>query len=155
MELLEAKREYWVVIRATAPHWLTLQIPRVIARMMGLRSDLLREGRRLAFMNWGPGVTQVVPLMEGGAERRDASPHDPTLAIATFTVDLLFTLPSAVQNHLGLRIARRGRERVKGTDDIVAWMVPENEWREDEAPERGPLPRVYLTRSRFPAPLRS
>ncbi len=145
------KAERWVAVRVTAPRWLTLQVPRVIARRLELRVDRLRPGRRIAFLNWGPGVTQVIPVPEEVAGPGAITAHEPTLAIATFTGDLLFKLPGAVQNHLGLRIARRGTGRAKGTDDLLAWMVPEREWAEENSAAAPSAAHVYLTRSLFPA----
>jgi hypothetical protein len=140
-----------VVVKATAPRWFTLQVPRVIARTLGLRGDRLKAGRRIAFLNRGPGVARVVPWSER-TEADDANAvGKSTLAVATFTEDLLFTLPRAVQDHLGLRVSRRGNGRVKGTDDLVVWMVPEREWEPGSPLTGSSAVHVYLTRSLFPA----
>jgi hypothetical protein len=147
--------ENWVVVKATAPHWFTLQVPRVIARMMRLRADLLRPGRRIAFLDRGPGLTQVVSMLDAPEEVVAEVSSGEALAVATFTEDLLFTLPSRVQRHLELRISRRGIGRVKGTNDLVAWMVPELEWDEEGRAGATTAVHVYLTRSIFPSRSRS
>jgi hypothetical protein len=143
--------ENWVVVKATAPHWFTLQVPRVIARMMRLRADLLRPGRKIAFLDRGPGLTQVVSMLDAPEEVVAEVASGEALAVATFTEDLLFTLPSRVQRHLALRVSRRGLGRAKGTNDLVAWMVPELEWDQESGTGATTAVHVYLTRSIFPS----
>ena len=143
--------ERWVVVKATAPHWFTLQVPRVIARALLLRSDLRRPDRKMAFLDRGPGVAQVVPVYGAPSDVAAELASPRALAVATFTDRLLFTLPSAVRRHLQLRISRRGPGRAAGTNDLVAWMVPEREWEETSPGGTPRVVRVYLTRSQFPA----
>jgi hypothetical protein len=149
-----SSEERWVVVKATAPHWFTLQVPQTVAKMMGLRVDLLRPGRKIAFLNRGPEVVRVVPVFEAPEDVAAEVASGTALAVATFTKDLLFTLPCTVQKHLQLRISRRGVHRVKGTDDLVAWMVPEREWELESTAAVPPAVHVYLTRSLFPARVR-
>lgn len=143
--------ERWVVVKATAPHWFTLQVPRVIARVLPLRSELRRRDRRMGFLDRGPGVAQVVPIYGAPSDIAAELDSPRGLAVATFTDRLLFTLPSAVRKHLELRISRHGRGHAPGTNDLVAWMVPERDWEATSDRETPSTVRVYLTRSQFPA----
>ncbi len=142
----------WVVVKATAPRWLTLQIPRQVAELIGLDARAAKAWRRIAFLDRGPGVVRVIAL-GGPASSAEKEPQlARTLAITTPSAGLLLKLPSAVRQHLGLRTLPRGLKRVQGTDDLVAWMVPEPELERVRQEGVGPGVHVYLTKSVFPAP---
>ncbi len=132
----------WVVLRAASLRWCTLQLPSPVVAILGLRSGLGREHRRIAFLGRGDGVVRVVPAVDPPADTSEEVSGGAALGFATPTDRFLFTLPRSVQRYLGLRIFPRIGGRAHGSNDLVAWVTPH-----PDGPE--PSDRVYLVRSLF------
>jgi len=154
----------YVVVRATHPTWLTMQLPTEVGQL--LRFDP-RDGpggtaaRSVSFLARGPGIARVIATYPGREALAVETVRDRLLATARPGERLLFTLPGPVANHLGLKVYARGT-RVKGTDDSVLWLVPAPEYyefrsvlesgKEWAGPSSGPFAHVYLVRSLVPFP---
>jgi hypothetical protein len=118
----------WTVIKTTTFSGRQLQIPGVVAKMIGLRADLPSPGNGIAFLNAGPGVARVAAMASPwvGATRETMP-----IAVATPTKRLVFSLPRAVERHLGAEVPRPIGEK-----EVLVWEVD----------ERDP-PKVYVRRS--------
>jgi hypothetical protein len=154
----------YVVLRASHPTWLTMQLPAEVAQL--LRYDPKAEpggvaARSISFLARGSGLVRVVATYPAREALAVETVRDRLLATARPGERLLFTLPGAVAAHLGLKVYSRG-ERVKGTDDSVVWLLPAPEYYEFRAvlesgkawssPSSGPFAHVYLCRSLVPFP---
>jgi hypothetical protein len=86
--------------------------------------------------------------------------HNRYIAPARLSEKLVFNLPEAVQEHLRLKIQRRGPHDLKSTDDGLIWFVPAPEYYAYRAHEwtgkdwtgfpNGRLAHVYLAKSVLP-----
>ena len=155
----------YVVVRATHPTWLTLQLPNEVADLLRYRPE---EGgpheeasRTIAFLARGPGFARVIashPAREALAVETVRSRH---IASARPGDRGLFTLPAPVVQHLGLRVYSRG-PRLRGTDDTLLWFVPAPEYYEYRSvleagkgwtgPTGSPFAHVYVAKSLLPFP---
>jgi hypothetical protein len=154
----------YVIVRATHPSWLTLQLPTEVAQLIGFDPRAEPGGiasRSISFLARGPGIARVVPTYRAREALAVETVRERLLATARPGERLLFTLPGAVIDHLGLKVYPRG-DRVKGTDDTVVWLVPAPEYYEFRSvvesgkswtgPSSGPFAHVYLLRSLVPFP---
>ena len=154
----------YVIVRATHPSWLTLQLPSEVAQLIGFdpRAEAgASSPRSISFLARGPGIVRVVATYRAREALAVEAVRERLLATARPGDRLLFTLPGAVVDHLGLKVYPRG-ERVKGTDDTVVWLVQAPEYYEFRSvlesgkswtgPSSGPLAHVYLLRSLVPFP---
>ncbi len=154
----------YVVVRATHPSWLTMQFPTEIAQLIGFdpKSGVAAPAARsVSFLARGPGIARVVATYPAREALAVETVRERLLATARPGERLLFTLPGAVVDHLGLKVYSRG-DRVKGTDDTVVWLVPAPEYYEFRSvlesgkawsgPASGPFAHVYLLRSLVPFP---
>ena len=154
----------YVIVRATHPSWLTMQLPTEVAELIRFepRTDAGgTAGRSVSFLARGPGLARVIATYPAREALAVETVRDRLLATARPGERLLFTLPTQVVNHLGLKVFSRG-DRVKGTDDSVLWFVPAPEYYEFRSvvehgktwmgPSSGPFAHVYLTRSLVPFP---
>ncbi|HYA10322.1 MAG TPA: hypothetical protein VEH10_01435 [Thermoplasmata archaeon] len=154
----------YVIVRATHPTWLTMQLPTEVAQL--IRFDPHSEpggtaARSVSFLARGPGITRVIATYPAREALAVETVRDRLLATARPGERLLFTLPGPVASHLGLKVYSRGN-RVKGTDDSVVWFVPAPEYYEFRSivesgkgwsgPSSGPFAHVYLARSLVPFP---
>jgi hypothetical protein len=154
----------YVIVRATHPTWLTMQLPTEVAEL--IRFDPRAEegataARSVSFLGRGPGIARVIATYPAREALAVETVRNRLLATARPGERLLFTLPSPVANHLGLKVYSRGAH-VKGTDDSVLWFVPAPEYYEFRSvlesgktwggPSSGPFAHVYLTRSLVPFP---
>ncbi|HYB62976.1 MAG TPA: hypothetical protein VEE86_00940 [Thermoplasmata archaeon] len=154
----------YVIVRATHPTWLTMQLPTEVAQLIRFDPRAGPSGtaaRSVSFLARGPGVARVIATYPAREALAVETVRDRLLATARPGERLLFTLPSQVASHLGLRVYSRGN-RVKGTDDSVVWLVPAPEYYEFRSvlesgkpwtgPSSGPFAHVYLARSLVPFP---
>jgi hypothetical protein len=154
----------YVIVRATHPSWLTMQFPTEIAQLTGFdprSASGATAARSVSFLARGPGIARVIATYPAREALAVEAVRDRLLATARPGERLLFTLPGAVVDHLGLKVYPRG-ERVKGTDDTVVWLVPAPEYYEFRSvlergdpwtgPSSGPFAHVYLLRSLVPLP---
>ena len=155
----------YVVIRATHPTWLTLQLPSEVADLLRYRPEddgpNREASRTIAFLARGAGFSRVLA----------SAPAKEALAVETVRSRLiasarpgdrgLFTLPAPVVQHLGLKVYSRG-PRLRGTDDALVWFVPAPEYYEYRSvlegrrawtgPSGGAFAHVYLAKSLLPFP---
>jgi hypothetical protein len=155
----------YVVLRAGHPRWLNLQLPSDVAELLqfpGNESTRAPRGtaRRLMFFHRLPGIVRVAPSQRV----LDVYPLEMYrrrfIAEARVSDRLLFNLPAQVVERLGLQVAPRPPNGLRGTDDGVIWMVPAPEYYEWRARERsakpwtgpstGGIARVYMARSVLP-----
>jgi hypothetical protein len=154
----------YVVVRATHPSWLTLQLPTEVATLLRFDPDsggATDAGRSISFLSRGPGIARVIANQPAREALAVETVRSRLLAIARTGERLLFTLPSPVAQHLGLQVYPRG-PHVRGTDDSLLWLVPAPEYyeyrsvvgsgKEWSAPSSGPFAHVYLTKSLIPFP---
>jgi len=154
----------YVIIRATHPTWLTMQLPTEVAQLICFdpKAEAGATGARsVSFLARGQGIARVIATYPAREALAVETVRDRLLATARPGERLLFTLPSPVAEHLGLKVYSRG-SRVKGTDDSVLWLVPAPEYYEFRSvaesgkgwsgPSSGPFAHVYLTRSMVPLP---
>jgi hypothetical protein len=155
----------YVVVRATHPTWLTMQLPTEVASL--IRFDPPRSGegsdaaRSISFLARGPGLVRVIATHPAREALAIETVRSRLLATARPGDRLLFTLPAPVADHLGLKVFSRG-PRVRGTDDTLLWFVPAPEYYEYRSiagsgkawtgPAGGPFAHVYLARSLLPFP---
>jgi hypothetical protein len=154
----------YVIVRATHPTWLTMQLPTEVAQLICF--DPTSEGgataaRSVSFLARGPGIARVIATYPAREALAVETVRDRLLATARPGERLLFTVPNSVAQHLGLKVFSRG-SRVKGTDDSVVWLVPAPEYYEFRSvaeggktwtgPSSGPFAHVYLARSLVPFP---
>jgi hypothetical protein len=154
----------YVIVRATHPSWLTMQLPTEVAQMICYdpRAEHgATAARSVSFLARGPGIARVIATYPAREALAVETVRDRLLATARPGERLLFTLPGPVVQHLGLKVYSRG-DRVKGTDDSVVWFVPAPEYYEFRSvlergkswsgPSSGPFAHVYLARSLVPFP---
>ncbi len=154
----------YVIVRATHPTWLTMQLPTEVGELICFdpRADGgATAARSVSFLARGPGIARVIATHPGREALAVETVRDRLLATSRPGERLLFTLPTQVAQHLGLKVYGRS-DRVKGTDDSVVWLVPAPEYYEFRSvvdagkrwrgPASGPFAHVYLVRSLVPFP---
>jgi len=155
----------YVVLWASHPSWMTLQLPREVADLIGYRPEAGAQrdpSRTVSFLARGPGVARVVATHPAREALAVETVRSRFLATARPGDRHVFTLPTALVGHLGLRVTQRGPRAGRGSDDGLVWFVPAPEYYEYRAvvddgrawtqPSSGPLAHVYLTRSLYPFP---
>lgn len=154
----------YVILKAVRPTWLNLQLPTEVAALLQYVPHEVRSlrapGRGIAFLARGPGVVRVVAAHRAGDVLGIETLHNRFIAPAHLTEKLVFNLPEAVEQHLRLKIQRRGPNSLKSTDDGLIWFMPApeyyefraHEWSEREwtGPSGGALAHVYLAKSVVP-----
>jgi hypothetical protein len=155
----------YVVVRATHPTWLTMQLPTEVATLVRFDPPAPGEprdgGRSISFLARGPGLVRVIATHPAREALAIETVRSRLLATARPGDRLLFTLPGPVAEHLGLKVYSRG-PRVRGTDDTLLWFVPAPEYyeyrtivgagRSWSAPSGTPFAHVYLAKSLVPFP---
>jgi hypothetical protein len=154
----------YVVVRATHPTWLTLQLPTEVADLLGYAPKSEEGGpasRSISFLARGPGIVRVVATYPAREALAVETVRNRLIATARPGDRLLFTLPSTVAQHLGLQVYSRGA-RVRGTDDSLIWFLPAPEYYEFRTvvgsekrwtgPSSGLFAHVYLAKSLVPLP---
>ena len=121
----------WTVIKTTTFSGRQLQVPGVVARLIGLRPSLPRPGNGIAFLDAGPGVARVAAVADPwvGATRETIP-----IAVATPTKKLVFSLPRALERHLWVEVPPR-----EGRKELLVWWASEGD----------PM-KVYVKRAGFP-----
>lgn len=158
----------WVVIRAIHPSWCTLQVPGDVAQLLGCRPEdlekLTKPARAVAFLDRGPGVLRVIGVHRSAPLLAREMAQNRVVGTAQLTDKAVFNLPDAVESHLGLQTFKRGDKGASGTDDSVAWLLPEAEYYQFRKDERegksygmteGDDVHLYLVKSLFPGLLPS
>jgi hypothetical protein len=156
--------EEYVVLKATHPTYLNLQLPTEVAELIGYDAKEVRSlpapARGIAFLARGPSVLRVVPTFRASELLPLETLHNRYLAAAHLSEKLIFNLPEAVVAHLGLKVQARGPREAKFTDDGLIWFLPAPEYYEYrarlragrpwEGPSGAPLAHAYLARSVIP-----
>lgn len=155
----------YVVVRATHPTWLTMQLPTEVATLIRFDPPGAGEtrdgGASISFLARGAGLVRVIATRPAREALAIETVRSRLLATARPGDRLLFTLPASVAEHLGLKVYSRGA-RVRGTDDSLLWFVPAPEYYEYRTliasgkpwtgPSGGPFAHVYLAKSLVPFP---
>jgi hypothetical protein len=154
----------YVIVRATHPTWLTMQLPAEVAELICFRPEAGANrdpSRTIAFVARGPGVARVIASHPAREALAIETVRNRLIASARPGERHLFTLPTPVVQHLGLHVYTRG-SKLRGTDDGIVWFVPAPEYYEYRSvvaagkawngPSSGPFARVYVMRSLFPFP---
>ncbi len=152
----------YVVVRATHPTWLTMQLPHEVAELIGYRPEdgSHREASRtVSFLARGPGFCRVIASHPAREALAVEAVRNRLIASARPGDRHLFTLPAPVVQHLGLQVYSRGA-RLRGTDDAVLWLVPAPEYYEYRSvvesgkrwngPTGTPFAHAYLAKSLVP-----
>ena len=154
----------YVIVRATHPTWLTMQLPAEVAELIcfhpetGAHRD---SSRTISFLARGPGVARVIASHPAREALAIETVRNRLIASARPGERHLFTLPAPVVEHLGLHVYSRG-PKLRGTDDRIVWLVPAPEYYEYRSvveagktwsgPSGSPFARVYVTKSLVPFP---
>lgn len=154
----------YVVVRAMHPTWLTLQLPTELATLLCYEPGPPGAGeasRSISFLARGAGIARVIATHPGREALAVETVRSRLLATARPGDRLLFTLPTPLAQHLGLKVYARG-PRVRGTDDSLLWFVPAPEYYEFRTvtaagrPWSGPagsrMAHVYVAKSMIPLP---
>ncbi|MGA8664396.1 MAG: hypothetical protein WB809_04940 [Thermoplasmata archaeon] len=155
----------YVVVWASHPSWLSLQLPREVAHLIGYQPE---EGthrdtsRSISFLARGPRITRVVATHPAREVLAVETVRSRFVATARPGDRHVFALPTALIDYLGLRVMVRGPRSGRGTDDGLVWFVPAPEYYEYHStadaergwtqPSNAPFAHVYLTRSLYPFP---
>ncbi len=155
----------YVVLRATHPTWLTMQLPTEVAAL--LRYDPVGAGgrpasRSISFLSRGSGIARVIATYPAREALAVETVRNRLIATARPGERLLFTLPAQVAHHLGLQLLPRPPSGLRATDDSVVWFLPAPEYYEFRgvvdtgkgwsAPSGSPYAHVYLAKSLLPFP---
>jgi hypothetical protein len=154
----------YVALRAVHPTYLNLQLPTEAAEFVEFRIEEARPlppaARGIAFLARGPGVVRVVTTLGAGDLLPLEILHNRYLATAMLTERLIFNLPEAVVQHLGMKVQTMPKKESRFTDDGLLWFLPAPEYYEFRARQRsgrgwegpaGPgLAHLYLARSVIP-----
>ena len=157
--------ENYVVLKSIHPTWCTTQLPGEVAELLGSSAEdlkgLHRPARSLAFLARGQGTLRVLSLFRSSDLLQREMRENRVVATAQLTDKLVFNIPAAVEEYLGLVSFPRETPSTRGTDDMIVWFIPEEEYYEyrdltrDKSPfsalSSGQTPRVYLTKSIFSA----
>lgn len=154
----------YVIVRATHPTWLTMQLPSDVADLLLFRPEegpTRETSRTVSFLARGPGIARVIASHPAREALAVETVRNRLIASARPGDRHLFTLPAPVVQHLGLQVYSRG-PRLRGTDDTLIWFVPAPEYYEYRSvmelgrrwtgPSGGPFAHVYLAKSLWPLP---
>jgi len=155
----------YVVVWASHPSWLSLQLPREVADLIGYQPE---EGphrdssRSISFLARGPRIARVVATHPAREVLAVETVRSRLVATARPGDRHVFALPTGLVDYLGLRVVERGPRTGRGTDDGLVWFVPAPEYYEHHSvldagrtwsqPSNAPFGHVYLTRSLYPFP---
>jgi hypothetical protein len=155
----------FVIVWASHPTWLTLQLPKDVAELIGYHPEDGTErdsSRTVSFLARGPQVARVVATRKAREALAVETVRGRLIASARPGDRRIFTLPNALTQHLGLRILQRGPRAGRGTGDGLVWFAPAPEFYEfrsvaDEGqpysgPSSGPFAAVYVTNALYPFP---
>ncbi len=154
----------YVIVRATHPTWLTMQLPAEVADLIRYHPEdgpQREASRSVSFLARGAGVARVIATYPAREALAVETVRNRLIATARPGDRLLFTLPAPVVQHLALQVYSRG-PHLRGTDDSLVWFVPAPEYYEYRsvvaagkrwaAPASGPFAHVYVTKSLVPFP---
>ena len=156
----------WAVLWATCPLSNYMILPRDVATILGCaREDiakLRRPQRAIAFLARPAQALRVVGMhRHADIVGRALAAHEVVGISQVTPTNVTFSIPDAVEEHMGLETYRRpGKDYVvTGTDDTVAWIMPAGEYYPFRRAEREGKPwlqplggaHIYFRKSLFPA----
>jgi len=138
-------------------------VPNDVAELLGCQMSELkglhRPARAIAFLSRGQGNVRALGSYRSAEMLAGEMAANRVIAMAQLTEKLVFNIPAALEEYLGIQTYPRGGAGTRGTDDMLVWFMPEDEYYEyrsqtrDSKPFRGlasgNIPRVYLTKSIF------
>jgi hypothetical protein len=155
----------YVVVWASHPSWLTLQLPKDVGELIGYRPEEGSErdaSRTISFLARGPHLARVVATRRAREALAIETVRGRLIASARPGDRRIFTLPNALIEYLGLRVLQRGPRAGRGTGDGLVWFAPAPEFyeyraladegREYRKPSSGPFAPVYVTNALYPFP---
>lgn len=155
----------YVVIKAVHPSWLTSQLPDEVVGLLCLppvKGPDRDPTAQISFLARGPGIARVIALPHAREPVAVETVRGRLLSTAGPLSTRVFSIPSAVIRHLGLRVYPKGNRGGRGTDDRIIWFAPASEYyeyvarvrtrKEYTGPSSGPFAHVYLMRSLVPFP---
>jgi len=155
----------FVIVWASHPTWLTLQLPKDVAELIGYRPEEGAErdsSRTISFLARGPQVARVVSTHRAREALAVETVRGRLIASARPGDRRIFTLPNALTEYLGLRVLQRGPRAGRGTGDGLVWFAPAPDFYEFRAvadegkpyfgPSSGPFAPVYVTNALYPFP---
>ncbi len=155
----------FVIVWASHPSWLTLQLPKDVAELIGYRPEEGAErdtSRTISFLARGPQVARVVSTHRAREALAVETVRGRLIASARPGDRRIFTLPNALTEYLGLRVLQRGPRAGRGTGDGLVWFAPapdfyefrslSDEGKEYPGPSSGPFAAVYVTNALYPFP---
>ncbi|MCI4365214.1 MAG: hypothetical protein L3K10_04030 [Thermoplasmata archaeon] len=155
----------FVIVWASHPSWLTLQLPKDVAELIGYRPEEGSErdaSRTISFLARGPRIARVVATRPAREVLAIETVRGRLIASARPGDRRIFTLPGALLDHLGVRVLQRGPRAHRGTDDGLVWFAPAPEFYEFRSltaegkpysqPSNGPFGSVYVTNALYPFP---
>jgi hypothetical protein len=151
------------VLKAIHPSWCTTQVPSDVAELLGCQraelKGLHRPARAIAFLSRGPGNVRALGTYRSAEMLAGEMAANRVIAMAQLTDKLVFNMPAALEEYLGIQSYPRGGAGTRGTDDMIVWYMPEDEYYEYRLQTRdgkpfkgltsGNIPHVYLTKSVF------
>jgi hypothetical protein len=155
----------YVIVWASHPTWLTLQLPKDVAELIGYHPEEGAErdsSRTISFLARGPQVARVVSTHRAREALAVETVRGRLIASARPGDRRIFTLPNALTEYLGLRVLQRGPRAGRGTGDGLVWFAPAPDFYEFRAvadegkpysgPSSGPFAPVYVTNALYPFP---
>lgn len=153
----------WVVWHVSQPRWMNLSLPEEVARILDVRkgdlTGLVGPARGLAAIDWAPGTVRIVNVRTQAALVGRETRRNRVLALLPLNRKLMFRLPQAVARFLDVSTFPRGRTG-RTTTDVVAWVLPEDDYADFRAlerdgrawrpPWREDFPHVFLVKAHFP-----
>lgn len=154
----------WVVLTTSQPSWLNTKVPNEIADLLGIVRDelktLAKPYRTLVGIKGQPGWVRMV----NGRQHADLVAQEMNanrvLGVVLLNDTLIFRVPATITAWLGVETFPREHPGSLGTDDVIAWLVPENEYYAYREATRGgkayrfdpkaPPAHVYMVKSHFP-----
>jgi hypothetical protein len=155
----------YVIVWASHPSWLTLQLPKDVAELIGYHPEegsFRDSSRTISFLARGPQIARVVSTHRAREALAVETVRSRLIASARPGDRRIFTLPNALTEYLGLRVLQRGPRAGRGTGDGLVWFAPAPEFYEfrsvsDEGrpyagPSNAPFGSVYVTNALYPFP---
>jgi hypothetical protein len=155
----------FVIVWASHPTWLTLQLPKDVGELIGYHPEGGSEhdsSRTISFLARGPQVARVVATHRAREVLAIETVRGRLIASARPGDRRIFTLPNALTEYLGLRVLQHGPRAGRGTGDGLVWFAPAPEFYEfrsvaDEGkvysrPSNAPFAPVYVTNALYPFP---
>ncbi|MEM0128762.1 MAG: hypothetical protein QXG65_01145 [Thermoplasmata archaeon] len=158
-------RVEYVALRSVHPTWLTMQLPDDAAALLRYRAPTPQSGvdrtGSISFLARGPGIARVVASHLAKEALALEQVRDRFLANARPGDRRLFSVPSALLEHLSLEVHVAGPRGGRRTDDQVLWFLPAPEYyayraaessgTEWTGPSIGGMAHLYVAKAVLPS----